>query len=974
MATISWNAATSADWAVVADWAGGVLPGTADTALLASTGAYPVTIASTESFAIGALAQQSGRLSLLGVLDIATASTIAAGAVLDGGGTFLQTGMLQGAGGLTNSGLVIADSSGNTLMISTATFTNQGTLSAANQAIAYIYAGTFTNFSAGTLTGGSYVVSGSGAAINLFDPSGASAEIVTDAAAITLDGPGAAFIGFKTVGTSTSSASLEASLTSIAAGGVLAVLGGRDYSTTNALGIAGALQLAGGTVAAGGLTLASGGRIEGYGTIATTIANGGLVDAHGGVLDLAAGLSGAGALQVDANAFLALAGAIGQPILDNGTVQAVSGTLSLSGTITGSGGFLVQGGSAGAVTTLDLASAVSGAVAFNGAYGALRLESPAGFSGAIIGFGTGDTIELVGAVATGATLNGGTLSILNGSSTIDTLSLSGNYAGASFTAATSGGVAMITASGIAPRDYVLEGPSWHSKTITWSLATTTYAGDTANAFSSTIDPAAQSAYVSVIEQALGIWSSYSGITFVQQADATTVAGAADIRIGWGDLISSGGEIGQSAYSYLGDQMQTDSIVRLEDPAQVALVASPTVTGGYTYSGYSSTLYQVAVHELGHALGLGHSTDPNAVMYPTAQGVTNQAPDASDIAGIQALYAAVSCYAAGTAILTASGEVAVEALRVGDRVAGLDAGALLRVRWIGRRRLDPSRHARPQDVQPITVQAGAFAPGMPRRDLRLSPDHAVFVDGVLVPVRYLVNGATIRRETVRDVTYFHVELEDAAGRIVHDVLLAEGMPAESFLDTGARAAFGGAATQLHPDFAARLWDRAACAPLHVGGPRVAAIRHAVLARADLLGFGRDRNPALEAEIDGRVFPPAAQAGLRYMFALPAGRAVLRSRTAIPAENGATDTDTRCLGVAVAALAIDGRGLDLDDPCLGAGFFPIEHAGDSAWRWTDGAAVLHLTAPARLEVTLAATLPYWVPRGSERRGPQPRRSLL
>jgi hypothetical protein len=83
---------------------------------------------------------------------------------------------------------------------------------------------------------------------------------------------------------------------------------------------------------------------------------------------------------------------------------------------------------------------------------------------------------------------------------------------------------------------------------------------------------------------------------------------------------------------------------------------------------------------------------------------------------------------------------------------------------------------------VRVRAGAFAAGAPQRDLWLSPDHAVFVDDVLIPIRYLINGRTIAQERVDAVTYYHVELSD------HEVILAEGLPCESYLDTGNRAAF------------------------------------------------------------------------------------------------------------------------------------------------------------------------------------------
>ena len=125
-----------------------------------------------------------------------------------------------------------------------------------------------------------------------------------------------------------------------------------------------------------------------------------------------------------------------------------------------------------------------------------------------------------------------------------------------------------------------------------------------------------------------------------------------------------------------------------------------------------------------------------------------------------------------------------------------------------------------------MSAGAFDRGLPCRDLWLSPDHAVFVDGVLIPIKRLVNGGTITQVPVDQVTYFHVELPE------HDLLLAEGLPAESYLDAGERSNFsnGGVTTALHPDFAARRWEMAGCAPLVQSGPILAAVRAGLAARA------------------------------------------------------------------------------------------------------------------------------------------------
>jgi len=91
--------------------------------------------------------------------------------------------------------------------------------------------------------------------------------------------------------------------------------------------------------------------------------------------------------------------------------------------------------------------------------------------------------------------------------------------------------------------------------------------------------------------------------------------------------------------------------------------------------------------------------------------------------------------------------------------------------------------------------------------------------VLIPVRYLIDGELIAQVPVNSVTYWHVELPR------HDIVLSEGLPSESFLDTGNRAAFdnGGTVVQAHPDFSRRLWDGDACAQLVVAGPLLERVR-------------------------------------------------------------------------------------------------------------------------------------------------------
>jgi fibronectin-binding autotransporter adhesin len=178
-----------------------------------------------------------------------------------------------------------------------------------------------------------------------------------------------------------------------------------------------------------------------------------------------------------------------------------------------------------------------------------------------------------------------------------------------------------------------------------------------------------------------------------------------------------------------------------------------------------------------------------------------------------------CFAAGTRITTEHGEVAIEAIRVGDWVRVLMRDRLAPVIWVGRREVDCTRHPQPRKVWPVRVAAGAFGPGRPHCDLFLSPDHAVFLADVLIPVKHLINGSTIAQVPVDRVTYHHIELAE------HNVLLAEGLPAESFLDMkdGSNYANRPGPISLYPDFSARMWEAFGCARLVVTGPELAAAR-------------------------------------------------------------------------------------------------------------------------------------------------------
>ena len=82
-----------------------------------------------------------------------------------------------------------------------------------------------------------------------------------------------------------------------------------------------------------------------------------------------------------------------------------------------------------------------------------------------------------------------------------------------------------------------------------------------------------------------------------------------------------------------------------------------------------------------------------------------------------------------------------------------------------------------------------------------------------------NGSTIMQVPVTRVTYCHLELAE------HEVLLAQGLPAESFLmmKDGWKYLDRAEPVQLLPDFSARMWEAFGCARLVVTGAKLAAAR-------------------------------------------------------------------------------------------------------------------------------------------------------
>ena len=144
-----------------------------------------------------------------------------------------------------------------------------------------------------------------------------------------------------------------------------------------------------------------------------------------------------------------------------------------------------------------------------------------------------------------------------------------------------------------------------------------------------------------------------------------------------------------------------------------------------------------------------------------------------------------CFLAGTLIESVDGSVAIESLRIGDLVRTI-SGKLKPIKWIGQMRFKRGGLRSWGEAEaPVKFIRGSFDGTNPGRDLYISEGHCLFMDGVLVPAKYLINGRTIIRDTAYDagvLDYFNIELSH------HDAIYAEGVPAETFQASSLRKQF------------------------------------------------------------------------------------------------------------------------------------------------------------------------------------------
>jgi Hint domain len=738
----------------------------------------------------------------------------------------------------------------------------------------------------------------------------------------------------------------------------------------NTLTVSGNIALDPNSKIDGSGTIAVGGVIGNFGTIVPGTGGGGSLDLTGGgsiasgvllrmdtigtnllQLDLAGGVNSAAPISLtSANQTLEISKG---NVTINGGAQSLSGGAHIvmaGGTLTAGSGVTFNtatlGGSGTVAANLtrtggtDTITASDGTLDLTGTFGAglvaaidstkvsdLKFDNTATSSTAITISNANQTLEIgpSGALTIGAaeSITNGTIK-LDGGSLTDTLGLTIG-AGASLT-----GSGTVTTGTTPTTDF--DGPG--AVTATGGVLDFTQATNSASA--TAYDVAAVAGSVLQFDGAVGTASNHPTVTF----DSVATGGLGTLSLT--DATNN-------------DFHGTVNNFVIHDQIQVLNADHVTLTGG----GSTLNVFNAADTQIETiALGQSHT------------GFTFSVDTATDT-----ITTDMPCYVAGTRILTATGERMVESLLQGDIALTLANGELAAqpVTWLGRRRIDLTAHPHPETVAPIRIRRGTFADNMPHTDLLVSPDHAIFVDSKLICARQLINGTTIYQEKGwTSVEYFHVELDS------HAILLAEGLPAESYLNTGNHGFFAnsGEPLVLHPDLTDETdyptREAGSCAPFVWDEASVHPVWQRLSERAAALGqpvrpAATTNDPALHLVAAGRRIKPIyADAGL-FIFPLPrnAGAVRLVSRASAPTDARPWLDDRRRLGVRLARIvlrdATEVREIPVDHPDLKQGWWAVERDGTAMGRWTDGDAVLPLPAMhgvTMLEIHLRGTLDYVV----------------
>ncbi|CAI3944197.1 Ca2+-binding protein [Commensalibacter communis] len=328
---------------------------------------------------------------------------------------------------------------------------------------------------------------------------------------------------------------------------------------------------------------------------------------------------------------------------------------------------------------------------------------------------------------------------------------------------------------------------------------------------------------------------------------------------------------------------------------------------------------------------------------------------------------IVCFLTDTMIKMAKGVCAVEDIQVGDTVLSYDPKSKAKVKkkviWVGKQ--TARVNARLPDDQagyPVRILKNAFKKNVPNKDLLITAEHCLFIDGYFVPARMLVNGRSIFYDySMMSYEYYHIETED------HSVIWADGMLTESYLNTGNRHAFNRDQKVVVFDPQVKSWDKDAAAPLMVGRSFVEPVFNNLVKRADKqkiliqnsnnVVLSNDHGLYLLTEDGEQIRQNRAENNV-LIFKLPANtkNVYLVSRKSRPCDViGPFVDDRRFLGVLVGHVTVSNEfGADLVTRYLQQdelqGWSVVEQ---SPCRWTTGCAFLPLDvyhADSEFEITI------------------------
>lgn len=437
-----------------------------------------------------------------------------------------------------------------------------------------------------------------------------------------------------------------------------------------------------------------------------------------------------------------------------------------------------------------------------------------------------------------------------------------------------------------------------------------------------------------------------GGTYASGSNLASILSGTTINFvtGGGTLILNGGStlIDLSSTTITGYN-PTSSVIELQNTT--ATISGYTIAAGSTSGSRVITLYSSG----GTEVATYTVTLASGVTLATGTYTTGSSNNPLSITYVNGNTYIGTCYLAGSMIRTPDGDKAVEDITIGDVLVAFDNGqeVLRDVIWTGRTHAAVNP-ALPDDEAgyPVRVRANAIADGVPFKDLLITPEHCLFVDGRFVPVRTLVNGRSITYDrSITDYDYYHVETAD------HSVIMADGMLSESYLDTGNRRTFRQDGTVATIGGAPKSWAQDAAAPLDVSRDFIEPLYERLAKRA-ATPADETAAPRLTTDANlhlvtpqGHVIRKVRESNGRSLFMIPGGVETVQvvSRTSRPCDVvGPFVDDRRHLGVLIGEVTLFASGMTrqaeshLTDETL-SGWSCVEA---SRCRWTMGNAELPL----------------------------------